>query len=107
MSSFAELGVSAPIYKALERRGITSPFKIQTLVMKDALAGRDVLAKSRTGSGKTLAFAIPLVEQLEASMARPSALVLVPTRELAHQVTDEMRASLMAGMPPACPTPRR
>jgi superfamily II DNA/RNA helicase len=59
--------------------------------MKDALAGKDVLAKSRTGSGKTLAFAIPIVEQIDASMARPSALVLVPTRELAHQVTEEMR----------------
>src|ERR671914_957450 len=60
------------------------------MVLKDALAGRDVLAKSRTGSGKTLAFAIPIVEQIDASMVRPSALVLVPTRELAVQVTEEM-----------------
>jgi superfamily II DNA/RNA helicase len=53
--------------------------------------GRDVLAKSRTGSGKTLAFAIPLVERIDASMNRPAGLVLVPTRELAEQVTEEMR----------------
>jgi ATP-dependent RNA helicase RhlE len=91
LSTFAELGASRPVAKALERRGIKAPFAIQTLVLGDALAGRDVLAKSRTGSGKTLAFAIPIVDRLEASMARPSALVLVPTRELAVQVTEEMR----------------
>jgi ATP-dependent RNA helicase RhlE len=91
LSSFAELGVSDVVSRTLARRKITSPFEIQRLVMTDALAGRDVLAKSRTGSGKTLAFAIPIVEQLEPSMPRPAALVLVPTRELAVQVTEEMR----------------
>ncbi len=90
LSTFAELGVSTPVTKALERRGIESPFTIQTMVMPDGLAGRDVLAKSRTGSGKTLAFAIPIVERLDPSMARPSALILVPTRELAVQVTEDM-----------------
>ena len=91
MSTFAELGVSAPVSKALARRGIHSSFPIQAMVMPDGLAGQDVLAKSRTGSGKTLAFAIPVVERLDPAMARPSALILVPTRELAVQVTDEMR----------------
>ncbi len=91
MSAFTELGASAPVVRALERRGIHTPFAIQSLVVPDALAGRDVLAKSRTGSGKTLAFAVPIAERLEASMPRPSALVLVPTRELAVQVTEEMR----------------
>jgi ATP-dependent RNA helicase RhlE len=90
LSSFAELGVSAPVHQALSRRGIHAPFAIQTLVMRDALEGRDVLAKSRTGSGKTLAFAIPIAERLQAGSPRPSALVLVPTRELAIQVTEEM-----------------
>jgi ATP-dependent RNA helicase RhlE len=90
LSSFAELGVSAPVHQALSRRGIHAPFDIQTLVMRDALEGRDVLAKSRTGSGKTLAFAIPIAERLQAGSPRPSALVLVPTRELAIQVTEEM-----------------
>jgi superfamily II DNA/RNA helicase len=90
LSSFAELGVSAPVARALSKRGIDLPFRIQALVLEDALGGRDVLARSRTGSGKTLAFAIPIVERLEPSTARPSALVLVPTRELAVQVTEEM-----------------
>jgi ATP-dependent RNA helicase RhlE len=89
--SFADLGVSAPVYKALERRNINEPFAIQALVMVDALAGKDILAKSRTGSGKTLAFAIPIVERLDATMKRPSAVVLVPTRELCVQVTEEIR----------------
>ena len=88
--SFPDLGVSAPVIGSLAARGITTPFPIQTLVMADALAGRDVLAESRTGSGKTLAFAIPIVERLStANGQRPQALVLVPTRELASQVVGE------------------
>ncbi len=88
--SFAALGVSEPVTSTLAGRGIHAPFPIQGLVMADALAGRDVLAKSRTGSGKTLAFAIPIVERTKPT-GRASALVLVPTRELAVQVTDELR----------------
>jgi ATP-dependent RNA helicase RhlE len=90
LPSFTELGVSAPVVRALTNRGIHSPFAIQALVMRDALDGCDVLAKSRTGSGKTLAFAIPIAEQLQPSSPKPSALVLVPTRELAVQVSEEM-----------------
>jgi ATP-dependent RNA helicase RhlE len=90
VSGFTELGVSAPVVRALERRDIKAPFQIQDLVIEDAIAGRDVLAKSRTGSGKTLAFGVPLVDTIDPEMARPSALVLVPTRELAVQVTDEI-----------------
>ena len=90
MSSFADLGVSARIVEVLAQRDIHEPFKIQDLVMRDALAGRDVLAKSKTGSGKTLAFGIPLAERLDPAGKRPSALVLVPTRELAVQVTEEL-----------------
>src|SRR5256885_7788087 len=90
--SFRELGVSAPVVDALAARSIHEPFRIQELVLPDALAGLDVLAKSPTGSGKTLAFALPIVERTLASDPRPSALVLVPTRELAAQVTDELEA---------------
>ena len=90
MSSFVELGASAPVAAALARRGIQVPFEIQERVLPDALAGRDVLAKSRTGSGKTLAFGVPIVERIEASSPRPGALILVPTRELAVQVTEEL-----------------
>jgi ATP-dependent RNA helicase RhlE len=89
--SFADHGVAAPVYKALARRNIHEPFRIQTLVLRDAIAGRDILAKSRTGSGKTLAFGIPIVQRVDAGMSRPAALVLVPTRELATQVTEEIR----------------
>ena len=88
---FADFGVSAKVIDALARRDILAPFAIQSLVLADAMAGRDVLAKSCTGSGKTLAFAVPIVERVT-KQARPSALVLVPTRELANQVTGEFRS---------------
>jgi ATP-dependent RNA helicase RhlE len=88
--SFRELGVSAPVVDALAARSIQQPFPIQELVLPDALAGLDVLAQSPTGSGKTLAFALPIVERTAPTDARPSALVLVPTRELAAQVTEEL-----------------
>ena len=87
-STFASIGLSADIVRALTAQGIESPFQIQTRVIPAALAGQDVLAKAPTGSGKTLAFAIPIVERFLPGDARPSALVLVPTRELAVQVTD-------------------
>jgi superfamily II DNA/RNA helicase len=91
--SFAALGVSAPLVKALTRAGITEPFPIQTDTLPDSLAGRDVLGRGRTGSGKTLAFAIPMVNRLGGGLAgrrapsRPTGLVLAPTRELATQIT--------------------
>jgi superfamily II DNA/RNA helicase len=88
--TFAGLGVSSPVVSGLMARGIREPFAIQRLVLRDALAGRDVLAKSPTGSGKTLAFGIPLIERLEPA-GRPTALVLAPTRELASQIADELR----------------
>ena len=84
--SFRELGVSQPVVDALAARSILHPFEIQELVLPDALAGLDILARSPTGSGKTLAFAVPIVERVTTKDARPSALVLVPTRELAAQV---------------------
>jgi ATP-dependent RNA helicase RhlE len=90
--SFADLGVSETVASALRSRGIEAPFAIQQLVIQDVLAGRDVLAKSPTGSGKTLAFGVPLVERVKAEARRPAALVLVPTRELATQVVEELRA---------------
>jgi ATP-dependent RNA helicase RhlE len=90
--TFRELGVSTPIVDALSARSIHEPFPIQALVLPDALAGIDVLAKSPTGSGKTLAFAVPIVERTVASDPRPTALVLVPTRELAAQVTAELQS---------------
>jgi ATP-dependent RNA helicase RhlE len=90
--SFRELGVSSPVVDALAARSITTPFRIQALALPDALGGLDILAKAPTGSGKTLAFAVPIVERTAPSDGRPSTLVLVPTRELATQVTDELKA---------------
>jgi superfamily II DNA/RNA helicase len=86
---FTDLGVSRPVSDALANRGVKSPFPVQSLVLRDAMAGRDVLTRSATGSGKTLAFALPIVERVRAADPTPSALVLVPTRELAQQVADE------------------
>jgi superfamily II DNA/RNA helicase len=89
--SFADLGVSRAVVSSLSDAGITEPFAIQRAVIGDAIAGRDVIAKSPTGSGKTLAFGIPVVERIAADDRRPAALVLAPTRELATQIVDEIR----------------
>jgi superfamily II DNA/RNA helicase len=90
-ASFRDLGVSAAVTDTLAARGIVQPFPIQVMVIQDATAGRDTLAKSKTGSGKTLGFAIPIVEQIRPDETdRPVALILVPTRELAQQVKDEL-----------------
>jgi ATP-dependent RNA helicase RhlE len=94
--SFRELGVSTPVVAALAARSIHHPFSIQELVLPDALEGLDVLVRSPTGSGKTLAFAIPIVERTTPADGRPSALVLVPTRELAAQVTEAFEALAVA-----------
>jgi ATP-dependent RNA helicase RhlE len=87
--SFRALGVSDEVAQSLAARDITYPFPIQELVLQDALAGSDLLAKAPTGSGKTLAFGLPVVERADRG-ATPSALVLVPTRELATQVSEEL-----------------
>ena len=89
-ASFAELGVPAPLVDVLDADGITAPFPVQAATLPDALAGRDILGRARTGSGKTLGFSLPLVSRLAGGStrrARPRGLVLVPTRELATQVT--------------------
>ncbi len=93
--SFAALGVAPELVSALESQGITEPFPIQALTIADALAGRDVCGKAKTGSGKTLAFGVPILQRLGGTPGRrtrgarrPRGLVLVPTRELARQVSD-------------------
>ena len=70
--SFRELGVSPPVVDALAARSIHEPFRIQALVLPDALAGLDVLAKSPTGSGKTLAFGLPMLARLTGAASRPA-----------------------------------
>ena len=89
---FADLGVPSDLCAHLEAAAITEPFPIQSAVIPDALAGRDVAGRAPTGSGKTLAFGLPLVARLRAAQRRrPTALVLAPTRELAEQITRELR----------------
>jgi superfamily II DNA/RNA helicase len=90
-TTFATLGLSPDVVRALTATGITEPFPIQALTIPDGLAGRDVCGKAKTGSGKTLAFGLPMIERTEkAESCRPRALVLVPTRELALQVSDAL-----------------
>ena len=87
--TFEELGVSPELAAALADSGIHRPFAIQALTIADALAGRDVCGKAKTGSGKTLAFGLPLLQLAsKAEPMAPTALVLVPTRELCLQVHD-------------------
>ena len=89
--SFDELGVPADIIGTLAGRGIAAPFSIQTLTVADGCAGHDLTGRAPTGSGKTIAFGIPLVTRTsKAKPKRPTGLVLVPTRELAKQVCDEL-----------------
>jgi len=88
--SFADLGVSKNVVRALAQRGIDQPFPVQEMVIRDALAAHDLLVQSPTGSGKTLAFGVPLVDRIEPDPKRLSALVLAPTRELASQIVDEL-----------------
>jgi ATP-dependent RNA helicase RhlE len=90
--SFADLGISKPVVRALAERDITEPFPVQKMVIDDALAGHDLLVQSPTGSGKTLAFGVPLVDLVEPGGAAVSALVLAPTRELASQIVDELHS---------------
>jgi superfamily II DNA/RNA helicase len=86
--------VSDPIREALAAEGITDPFPIQTLALPIALAGHDIIGQARTGTGKTLAFGIPLLQRLGPPADRrplaPGALVVVPTRELAIQVAEDL-----------------
>ncbi|MBP2416498.1 DEAD/DEAH box helicase [Microlunatus capsulatus] len=86
---FASLGLPPSLVSALTAGGITAPFPIQAATIPDALTGRDVLGRGQTGSGKTLAFGLPMLARLAGGTSKhPRGLVLVPTRELAMQVTD-------------------
>ena len=91
--TFAALGVPAHLCARLDELGITEPFPVQAATVPDGLAGRDVCGKAPTGSGKTIAFGLPLIARIErAAPRRPKGLVLVPTRELASQVQEQLQA---------------
>jgi superfamily II DNA/RNA helicase len=92
-AEFADLDMPAPLLAALGAEGMVVPFPIQAATLPNTLAGRDVLGRGRTGSGKTLAFGLALLARTAGRRAEPRqplALVLVPTRELAQQVTDAL-----------------
>ena len=87
---FASLGLDARLVKALAGLGYEEPTPIQRRAIPPLLEGRDLIGQAATGTGKTAAFALPLLQRLAAlkKPARPSALILVPTRELAMQVSE-------------------
>ncbi len=89
-TSFADLGLSAPIIAALTDLGYEKPSPIQAECIPHLLNGRDVLGMAQTGSGKTAAFSLPLLHNLDAALKAPQILVLAPTRELAVQVAEAM-----------------
>jgi superfamily II DNA/RNA helicase len=87
--TFADLGVPEPLVAALAAGGIHAPFAVQLLTIKDGMAGRDVCGKAKTGAGKTLAFGLPVLALTPKAVPnRPHSLIMVPTRELALQVTE-------------------
>ncbi|MFD0020950.1 DEAD/DEAH box helicase [Streptomyces sp. NPDC058382] len=93
VEAFAELDMPAALLKTLAAQGVTDPFPIQGATLPNSLAGRDILGRGRTGSGKTLAFGLALLARTAGRRCEPKAplaLVLVPTRELAQQVTDAL-----------------
>ncbi|WP_055598346.1 DEAD/DEAH box helicase [Streptomyces aureus] len=112
VEAFADLDMPGELLAALTAQGVSVPFPIQGATLPNSLAGRDVLGRGRTGSGKTLAFGLALLARTAGRRAeprRPLALVLVPTRELAQQVTDALTpyaramklrlATVVGGMP--------
>ncbi|MFD6326003.1 DEAD/DEAH box helicase [Streptomyces sp. NPDC058442] len=111
-AGFADLDMPAELLTALGAQGVTVPFPIQAATLPNSLAGRDVLGRGRTGSGKTLAFGLALLARTagrRAEARQPLGLILVPTRELAQQVTDALTpyaravrlrlATVVGGMP--------
>jgi len=100
LSSFEQFGLSAPILQALERKGFEEPTPIQSLAIPRMMqAGSHLLARARTGTGKTAAFGLPLVDRLATPGDKVRALVLVPTRELALQVAEEIGSFASGGFP--------
>ncbi|GHH84664.1 DEAD/DEAH box helicase [Streptomyces sulfonofaciens] len=93
VEGFADLDMPRELLAALGRQGVTVPFPIQAATLPNSLAGRDVLGRGRTGSGKTLAFGLALLARTAGQCAEPRqplGLILVPTRELAQQVSDAL-----------------
>ena len=92
--TFAELGLSEAMLKALEKKGYGYPTTIQQQAIPEFMQWKDVIAKAPTGTGKTFAFGIPMIEHIDATQDAVQGLILAPTRELAIQIGDELRGLL-------------
>ena len=93
-TTFAELGLSDAMLKALEKKGLGYPTTIQQQAIPPFMEWKDVIAKAPTGTGKTFAFGIPMIEHVDAASEEVQGLILAPTRELAIQIGDELRGLL-------------
>lgn len=93
LTTFRDLGVTPEIADALETEGIVAPFPIQEMALPLALSGQDLIGQARTGTGKTLAFGIAMLQSIgkpRKNRKKPRGLVIVPTRELAVQVSEDL-----------------
>ena len=89
--TFSALGISDRLSKALKHQGISSPTQIQEKAIPAVLKGEDIIAKAQTGTGKTLAFVLPILEKINTEDKAVQALIITPTRELAIQITAEIK----------------
>ncbi|MGD6902611.1 DEAD/DEAH box helicase [Bacillus infantis] len=96
--NFKQLGISDPLIHKLAAQGIDEPTAVQEKAIPIVLEGRDIIAQAQTGTGKTLAFILPILEKLDPSNGSTQALIVTPTRELALQITSEVK-KLIEGMP--------
>jgi superfamily II DNA/RNA helicase len=96
--TFTDFGVEAALVDALASQGIVHPFPIQELTLPLALKGADVIGQARTGTGKTLGFGLPLLQQIDPTLAKTQAVVIVPTRELCLQVADDLSIGSVLGV---------
>ena len=94
VKTFQDLGVSEEILRALEKKGVGLPTRVQQEAIPPLLQWKDVIAKAPTGTGKTFAFGIPMIEHIDPSGNDLQALILAPTRELALQIGDELTGLL-------------
>ena len=102
--TFADLGLSEEILQALEKKGYGYPTRIQAEAIPEFLQWKDVIAKAPTGTGKTFAFGIPIIEHIDPESEEVQAVIMAPTRELAMQITAELRdlAVFMSGIRVVC-----
>ena len=95
--AFESFGLSEATLRAVRNKGYTVSTPVQAGCIPPMMEGRDVIAKAPTGTGKTMAFGIPIIEKIDPQSEEVQAVIMAPTRELAMQITDEMRDILEKG----------